>query len=131
MSIELVMPSNHLILCHPLLLLPSIFPSIRVFSSESVLRIRWAKYWSFSLSISPSNEYSGLISFRIDWLDLFAVQGTLKSPHSHYRLLLISLNNNEILGAGAHNISRNSQVLILQSLRELFYSNPIIATLLS
>ena len=131
MSIELVMPSNHLILCHPLLLLPSIFPSIRVFSSEPVLRIRWAKYWSFSLSISPSNEYSGLISFRIDWLDLFAVQGTLKSPHSHYRLLLISLNNNEILGAGAHNISRNSQVLILQSLRELFYSNPIIATLLS
>ena len=77
MSIESVMPSNHLILCHPLLLLPSIFPSIRVFSNESVLRIRWPKYWSFS--ISPSNEYSGLISFRIDWLDLLAVQGTLKS----------------------------------------------------
>ena len=78
-SIELVMPSNHLIFCHPLLLPPSIFPSIRVFSNESVLRIRWPKYWSFSFSISPSNEYSGLISFRMDWLDLLAVQGTLKS----------------------------------------------------
>ena len=78
MSTESVMPSNHLILCHPLLLLPSIFPSISVFSSEPVLHIRWPKYWSFSYSISPSNEYSGLISFRIDWLDLFAVQGTLK-----------------------------------------------------
>ena len=75
MSIELVMPSKHLILCRPLLLLPSIFPSIRVFSSESVLRIRWPKYWSFSFSISPSNEYSGLFSFRMDWLDLLAVQG--------------------------------------------------------
>ena len=74
-----VMPSNHLILCRPLLLLPSIFPSIRIFSSESVLRIRWSKYWSFSFSISLSNEYSGLISFRMDWLDLHAVQGTLKS----------------------------------------------------
>ena len=73
------MPSNHLILCHPLLLLPSIFPSIRVFSNESVFHIRWPKYWSFSFSISLSNEYSGLISFRIDWLDLLAVQGTLKS----------------------------------------------------
>ena len=79
MPIESVMPSNHLILCHPLLLLPSIFPSIRVFSNESVLRIRWPKYWSFSFNISPSNEYSGLISFRMDWLDLLAVQGTLKS----------------------------------------------------
>ena len=79
MSIELVIPSNHVILCHPLLLLPSIFPSIRVFSKESVLRIKWPKYWSFSFNISPSNEYSGLISFRIDWLDLLAVQGTLKS----------------------------------------------------
>jgi len=78
MSIALVMPSNHLILCHPLLLLPSIFASIRVFSNESVLRIRWPKYWSFSFSISPSNEYSGLISFRMDWLDLLAVQGNLK-----------------------------------------------------
>ena len=80
MSIESVMPFNHLILCHPLLLLPSIFPSIRVFSDESALCIRWPKYWSFSFSISPSNEHSGLISFRMDWLDLLAVQGTLKSP---------------------------------------------------
>ena len=84
MSIKSVMPSNHLILCHPLLLLLSIFPSIRVFSSESVLRIRWPKYWSFSFSISPSNKYSGLISFTIDWLDLFAVQGTLKSLLQHH-----------------------------------------------
>ena len=79
MSIESVMPSNHLILCHPLLLLPSIFLSIRVFSNESALLIRWPKYWSFSFRISPSNEYSGLISFRMDWFDLLAVQGTLKS----------------------------------------------------
>ena len=78
-SIALVMPSNHLILCCPLLLPPSVFPSIRVFSSESILHIRWPKYWSFSFSISPSNEYSGLISFRMDWLDILAVQGTLKS----------------------------------------------------
>ena len=84
MSIELVMPSNHLILCHPLLLLPSIFPSIRVFFNESVLPIRWPKYWSFIFSISPSNEYSGLISFRIDWFDLLAVQGTLKSLLQHH-----------------------------------------------
>ena len=84
MSIESVMPSNHLILCHHLLLLPSIFPSIRVFSSESVLCIRWPKYWSFSFSISPSNEHSGLISFRMDWLDLLAVQGTLKSLLQHH-----------------------------------------------
>ena len=78
-QIELVMPSNHLILCCPLLLLPSILSSIKVFSNESALRIRWPKYWSFSFSISPSNEYSGLISFRMDWLDLLAAQGTLKS----------------------------------------------------
>ena len=84
MSIESVMPSSHLILCHPLLLLPSIFPSIRVFSNESVLCIRWPKYWSFSFSISPSNEYSGLISFRMDGLDLLAVQGTLKSLLRHH-----------------------------------------------
>ena len=83
-SIESVMPSNHLILCHPLLLLPSILPSIRVFSDESALRIGWPKYWSFSFSISPSNEYPGLISFRIDWLDLLAVQGTLKSLLQHH-----------------------------------------------
>ena len=84
MSIASVMPSNNFILCHPLLLLPSMFPSIRVFSNESVLRIRWPKYWSFSFSISPSNEYSGLISFRMDWLDLLAVQGTLKSLLQHH-----------------------------------------------
>ena len=84
MSIELVMPSNHFILCCPLLLLPSIFPSIRVFSNESVLCIRWPKYWSFSFSIRPSSEYSGLISFRIDWFDLLAVQGTLRSLLQHH-----------------------------------------------
>ena len=84
MCIESVMPSNYLILCRPLLLLPSIFPSIRVFSNESVLCIRWSKYWSFSFSISPSNEYSGLIFFRMDWLDLLAVQGTLKSLLQHH-----------------------------------------------
>ena len=78
------MPSNHLILCRPLLLLPSIFPSIRVFSNESALRIRWPKYWSFSFNMSPSNEHSGLISFRVDWLDLLAVQGTLKSLLQHH-----------------------------------------------
>ena len=84
MSTESVMPSNHLILCCPLLLLSSILPSIRVFSNELVLHIRWSKYWSFSFSISPSNEYSGLISFRIDWLDLLTVQGTLKSLLHHH-----------------------------------------------
>ena len=84
MSIALVMPSNHLILCHPLLFLPSIFPSIRVFSSESVLRIWWQKYWSVSFSLSPSNECSGLIYFRIDWLDLLSVQGTLRSLIQHH-----------------------------------------------
>ena len=84
MSIESVMPFNHFILCHPLILLPSIFPSIRVFSNESVLCIRWPKYWSFSFSISPSNEYSGLISFRMDWLDLLTVQGTFKSLLQHH-----------------------------------------------
>ena len=84
MSIQLVIPSNHLILCCPLLLLPSIPPSIRVFSNESALHIRWPKYWSFSFSISPSNEYSGLISFRIDWFDVLEVQGTLKSLLQHH-----------------------------------------------
>ena len=85
MSIESVMPSNHLILCHPLLLQPSLFPSRRVFSNESVLRIRWPKHWSFSFSISPSNEYSGLICFRMDWLEILAVQKTLKSLLQHHR----------------------------------------------
>ena len=84
MSIESVMPSNNPVLCHPLLLLPSIFPSIRIFFNESALHIRWPKCWSFSFSISPSNEYSGLISFRMDWLDLLAVQGTLKSLLQHH-----------------------------------------------
>ena len=83
-SIESVMPSNHLILCHPFLLLPSIFPSIRVFSNESALCIKWPKYWSFSFNISPSNEYSGLISFMMNWMDLLAVQGTLKSLFQHH-----------------------------------------------
>ena len=98
MSIELVMPSNYLILCCLLLLLPSIFPTIRVFSSESALRIRWPKYWSFSFNISPSNEHPGLISFRMDWLDLLAVQGTLKSlcssfvKNGFHILIGISLN---------------------------------------
>ena len=84
MSIDSVMPSNHLILCHPLLFLPSIFPSIRIFSNESVLHISWPKNWSFSFKISPSNEHSGLISFRVHWLDLLAVQGTLKSLLQHH-----------------------------------------------
>ena len=84
MSIDSVMPSNHLILCHPLLLLPSIFPSIRVFSNESALHIMWPKYWSFTFSINPSNEYSGLISFRIDWFDLLEVQETLKGLLQHH-----------------------------------------------
>ena len=83
-TIESVMPSNHLILCHPLLLSPSIFPSIKVFSNESALPIKWPKYWSFSFSIRPSNEYSGLISFKMDWLDLLAVQGTLKHRLQHH-----------------------------------------------
>ena len=86
MSIELVMPSNHLILCYSFLLLLSVFPSIRIFSNESVLHIRWSKYWSFSVSISPSDEYSELVSFRIDWFDLLAVQGTLKSLLQYYSL---------------------------------------------
>ena len=84
MSIESVMPTNHLIFCHPLLLLPSIFPSIRIFSNESILHIKWPKYWSFTCSISPSSDYSGLISFRMNWLDLLAVQGTLKSLLQHH-----------------------------------------------
>ena len=93
MSIESVMPSSHLTLCSPLLLLSSVFPSIRVFSNESVLYIRWPKHWSFSFSISPSNEYSGLISFRMDWLDLLAVQGTLKSLLRHHSSKISILQN--------------------------------------
>ena len=103
MSIEVVIPSSHLILCHPLLLLPSIPPSIRVFSNESALHIRWPKYWSFSFNISPSNEHPGLISFRMDWLDLLAVQGTLKgllqhhsSKHQFFSAQLSSQSNSHI-----------------------------------
>ena len=103
MSIELVMPSNHLILCHALVLAPSIFPSIRVFSNESILRITWPKYWSFSFNISPSNEYSGPISFTMDWWDLFEVQGTLKS------LLQIHSSNLSILQRSAFYIVQLSQ----------------------
>ena len=102
MSIESVMPSNHLILCHPLLLLPSIFPSIRVFSSDSVLHIRWPRFWSFSISISPSNEYPGLISFRIDWLDLLEVQGTLKSLLQHNGSKASILWNSALLWSNSH-----------------------------
>ena len=103
MSIELVMPSNHLILCRPLLLLPSIFPSIRVFYNESDLHIKWPKYWSFSFSISTSNGYSGLISFRMDWLDLLAVQGTLKS------LLQPTIQKHQFFSAQIF-LSSNSQI---------------------
>ena len=102
MSIDSMMPSNHLILCHPLLLLPSIFPSIRVFSNESALCIRWPKYWNLSFSISPSNEYSGLISFRIDWFGLLAVQGTLKSLLQHHSLLHHSTRANTIGHSPSH-----------------------------
>ena len=102
MSIKSVMPSNHLILCHPLLLLPSIFPSIRVFSNESALHIRWPKYWSFSFSICPSNEYSGLISFRIDWLDLLALQGTLKSLLQHHNSKASILWHSAFLWSNSH-----------------------------
>ena len=102
MSIESVMPSNHLILCRPLLLLPSIFPSIRVFSNESVLCIRCPKYWSFSISISPSNEYSGWISFRMDWLDLLAVQGTLRSLLQHHSSKASILKHSAFLTANSH-----------------------------
>ena len=102
MPIESVMPSNHLILCHPLLLPPSIFPKIRVFSNESVLHIRWTKYWSFSFSISPSNEYSELISFTLDWLDLLAVQGTLKSLLQHHSSKASLLQYSAFLQSNSH-----------------------------
>ena len=102
MSIEVVMPSNHLILCHPLLLPPSLFPSIRVFSNESAFHIRWLKYQSFSFSISPSNEYSGLISSRMDWLDLLAVQGTLKSLLQHHSSKALILRAQLSLQSNSH-----------------------------
>ena len=101
MSIELVIPSNHLILCHPLLL-PSVVPSIRIFSNESVLHIRWPKYWSFSFSITPSNEYSGLIAFRMDWLDLLAVQGTLESLLQHHSSKASILQRSTFLWSNSH-----------------------------
>ena len=107
MSIESVMPSNHLILCCPLLLLPLIFPSIRVFSNESVHHIRWLKYWSFSFSISPSKEYLGLVSFRMDWLELLAVQGTLKSGLQHHSSKASILNAEEEFNF--HNHESNAQ----------------------
>ena len=113
-SIESVMPSNHLILCHPLLLSPSIFPSIRVFSNESVLHIRWPKYWSFSFSISPFNEYSGLISFRIDWLDLLAVQGTFQSRLQHHS------SKASILQRSANPSQATDHDLICKSTNDLF-----------
>ena len=125
MSIESVMPSYHLILCHPLLLPPSFFPSIRVFANESVLHIRWPKYWSFnfSFSISPSNEYSGLISFRMDWLDLLAVQGTLKrvffnttvQKHQFFSAQLSSQSNSHI-----HTWPLVSHYIILNIVHQLF-----------
>ena len=108
MSTELVIPSNHLILCPPLLLQPSIFPSIRVFSSESVLCIRWPKYWSFIFSISTSNEYSGLISFTIDWFDILAVQGTLKSLFQHHSSNINSLALSFVSSIGAKLSDRKS-----------------------
>ena len=102
LSIESVMPSNHLILCHPLLLLPSIFPNIRVSSNESALCIRWTKYWSFSFNISPSNEHPGLISFRMDWLDLLAIQGTLKSLLQHHSSKASVLQSSAFFQSNSH-----------------------------
>ena len=102
MSIKSLMPSNHLILCHPLIPLPSIFPSIRVFSNESVLCIRWPEYWSFSFSISPSNEYSGLISFRMDWVGVLAIQGTLRSLLQHHSSKASILQRSAFLWSNSH-----------------------------
>ena len=116
MSTESVMPSNHFILCHSNILLPSIFSSIRVFSNESALHIRWPKYWSFSFSISPSNEYSGLISFRIDWFDLLAVQGTLKSLLQHHNLKALILGVQPSLWSNSHIHTRLLEVLALPPL---------------
>ena len=120
MSIESVMPSNHLILCHLLLLLPSIYPSIRVFSSESVLHIRWPKFWSFSFSISPSSEHSGLISFRMDWFDLLAVQGTLKSLLQHHSGLRSNFKESE----NAEEYSLLNLVLVLRCFQRIFWRSP-------
>ena len=139
-SIESVMPSNHLIFCHRLLLLPSIFPSIKVFSSESVLCIRWPKYWSFSFSISPSNEYSGLISFRIDWLDLLAVQGTLKNLLQYHSskasilwcsaFFIIQLSHPYIIPGKTIALTRWTFVSKVMSLLSNMLSSVVIALLL-
>ena len=121
MSIELVMPSNHLILCCPLLLLPSIFPNIRVFSNESALPIRWPKYWSFSFNISPSNEHPGLISFRMDWLDLLAVQGTFKSLLQHHSSKASILKLRMVLKSAP--ICKYMKILCDTCFRELLFKN--------
>ena len=117
-SIQLMMPSSHLIFCHPLLLRPSVFPSIRVFSNESVLRIRWPKYWRFSFSVSPSNEYSGLISLMIDWFDLLAIQGTLKSLLQHHSSKVSILRHSEL----EHVCFQTSHMI---SIKNTFYGNRI------
>ena len=117
------MPSNHLILCHPLLLLPSIFPSIRVFSNESALCIRWPKYWSFSFSISPSNEYSELISFRMDWMDFLAVQGTLKSLFQHHSSKASILRRSAFFLSSIYLI-HHAQDALLWGKTQLYITNP-------
>jgi len=123
MSIVSVMPSNHLILCHPLFLLPSISPSIRVFSNESALRIRWPKYWSFSFNISPSNEHPGLISFRMEWLDLLAVQGTLKSLLQHHSSKASILLHSDFFIVQLSQLL-NSQVFFLAQDGMMHYTKP-------
>ena len=119
-SIESVMPYNHLILCHPLLLLPSIFPSIRVFSNESALCIKWPKYWSFGFNISPSNEHSGPISFRMDWLDLLAVQGTLKSLLQHHSSKASIWSNSHLYMITGKTIAMTIQTLVSKRISLLF-----------
>ena len=127
MSIESVMPSNHLIFCCLLLFLPSIFPRIRVLSEESVLHIRWPKYWSFSFSISPSNEYSGLISFRMDWLDLLAVQGTLKSLFQHHSSKVSILQHSAFFISHPYMTSGKIIALTRRKKTKIMASNPITA----
>ena len=119
MCFELVMPSNHLILCRSLLLLPSIFPSIRIFFNESALRIRWSKYWSFSLNISPSNEHPGLISFRMDWLDLLTVQGTFKSLLQHHSSKASAVSNELLCRGKSLNNSKCSDSLVMRQTPQL------------
>ena len=131
MSIELVMPFNHLILCLPLLFLPSIFPSIRVFSSESVLYIRWPKNWSFSFSIRPSNEYSGLISFRIDWLNNLAVQGTLKSVLQHHNSKASILQCSAFFMVQLSHLYMTTGKTIVLLAKDLFWQSDVSAFLYS